>query len=114
IMETMEAIEKRLVYPVGLLTQPVTGTLMIFELGYDTDFFSREWLVTSIVIYAAILYIALFVNSPSLHRMIHLAKAGDAQTPEFRKLSMKAARAGMALTIMTVVIIYLMIIRPGA
>jgi uncharacterized membrane protein len=114
IMETMEAIEKRLVYPVALLTQPVTGTLMIFELGYDSDFFGREWLVTSIVIYAAILYIALFLNSPTLHRMIHLAKTGEAQTPEFEKLSETAARAGMAMTIMIVVIIYLMIIKPGA
>lgn len=114
IMESMAAIEKRLVYPVALLTQPVTGTLMIFEIGYDTDFFSREWLVTAIILYAAILYIALFQNSPTLHRMIHLAKGEEAPTPEFERLSVKAARLGMAMTIMTVVIIYLMIIKPGA
>jgi uncharacterized membrane protein len=114
IMESMVAIERRLVLPVALVTQPLTGVLMIFERNLDADFFGQEWLVWAIVLYAVTLYVSLFQNTPTIDRMIHLAKGGEAGTPEFGKLSMKAARLGMAMTLSLVVIIYLMIIKPGA
>jgi uncharacterized membrane protein len=113
IMETMVAIEKRMVYPVALVTQPLTGILMIFETNRDDHFFDNEWLVGAIVIYIFILYIALFLNTPLIDKMITMTKEGGPPTPEFEALGKKAGIYGPIMTVGLVVIIFLMVIKPG-
>jgi uncharacterized membrane protein len=114
ILEAMSAIERRLVLPIALVITPLTGVLMIFEVGYDNDFFGQDWLVGGIVLYAIALGLALFVNNPAVHRSIAMAKAGETDKPEFAAINQRAAKTGMALTLILVVIIYLMVIKPGA
>src|SRR5438046_6444612 len=60
LMRAMTAIDSRLVTPVALVTQPVTGALLIFQRKFDHDFFSgrRVWLIVSIVFYAIIIYLS--------------------------------------------------------
>jgi hypothetical protein len=82
--------------------------------GYESDFFGQDWLVGGIVLYAIALGIALFINNPAVHRSIEMAKAGQTETPEFGAINQKAAKTGMVLTLLLVIIVYLMVVKPGA
>ena len=105
-------IEKTLVYP-AIVLQPLTGVLLIFELGLDNDFFGHYWLWLSIAIYAVAVYIALLQQTPTVEKLIEAAESGRADTPEFAALGKKAATFGPVLTVMLLVIIFLMVIKPG-
>ena len=112
ILKGIVKIEKTFVFP-AIVIQPLTGVLLIFEQGWDNDFFSHYWLWLSIVIFAAAVYIALFQQTPTLEKMIEAAGSGRADTPEFGALGKKSATFGPILTVMLLVIIFLMVIKPG-
>jgi uncharacterized membrane protein len=113
LMQAMVAIEKRLVYPVFLVTQPLTGVLLIFDRGYNRAFFDHHWLVGAIVIYVVALYVAMFQSSPALARMIDLAQEGRAGSEEFEAHSRRPRVMGPILALMLVVIMFLMIVKPA-
>jgi len=113
IMEAMAAIARRLVVPVALVIQPVTGVLLIFEGGWGNNFFGHPWLWISILLYVISFYISVFVNLPALEKMIALGKEGRGGTPDFVRLVQRTQRIGPALTLMLVVIIFSMIWKPG-
>lgn len=114
IMEGMIAIEKKLVIPAAVLVQPLSGALLIFEAGWDDNFFSHTWLWVAILIYFTAMYIALAVQTPALEKMVEMAKGGKAQTPEFGALASKASKTGPVLGIMLMVLIILMVLKPGS
>jgi uncharacterized membrane protein len=114
IMEGMLAIAKRLVLPVAIVIQPLTGALLIFEADYSSTFWSQDWLVGSIVLYAVAFYVSVFVQRPSLERMIALAKEGQAESESFQALAKRSAAMGPILTLLLVVIIIMMMLKPGA
>ncbi len=105
-------IEKTLVYP-AIVIQPVTGVLLIIEENLDTDFFSHYWLWISIAIFAVAVYIALFLQTPTLEKMIELGESGHGESPEFDVLAKRAATQGPILTVILIVIIFLMVVQPG-
>ena len=113
IVKGMSAIERKLVLPVALVVQPLTGVLMIFESGRNQDFFSHEWLVVALVLYVIALYLVLFHDNPATHKMIQLMESGQAETPEFGALVKGSQIRGPILSLMLVTIIFLMITKPG-
>jgi uncharacterized membrane protein len=112
MLKGIVTIEKRLVYP-AVVIQPVTGALLIFEEGLDSDFFGHYWLWAAIVLYAAAVYIALAIQTPTIEKMIELGESGQAETPEFEALGKRSGTFGPALGVMLMVIIYLMVVKPG-
>lgn len=113
LMEAMAKIEKVLVNPVALFLQPVTGVLLIIETSRDENFLKREWLWVSIVLYVAILILSYGRMGPGLHKMIRMAKEGNAQTPAFAALAQQQKATGPFLGIMGLIIIVLMVWKPG-
>jgi uncharacterized membrane protein len=112
ILKGMLKIEKTFVFP-AIVLQPLTGALLIFKEGLNEDFFSHYWLWIGILIFAAAVYIALFKQTPAVERLIELAEGGNAGTPEFAATAKITRTLGPILTLMLVVIIYLMIVKPG-
>jgi uncharacterized membrane protein len=112
LLEAMEAIEKRLTTPVALFFQPASGVAMIFVAGFNNAFFSHYWLWSAIIIYVVAIYLSFMGQNPRLAKMIAIAKAGP-PTPEFLKLAQANARGGQILTVLLVVIIILMVTKPG-
>lgn len=112
ILKGIVKIEKTLVYP-AIVIQPLTGVLLIFKEGLDSDFFGHYWLWTAIVIFATAIYIAVFRQTPTIEKMIELGESGRAETPEFGALGKTAATLGPALIVMLLVIIFLMVVKPG-
>lgn len=108
----MEAIEKKLVVPVAMVIQPLSGLALIFVAGYSANFFSHYWLWIGIILYAIAFYLAIFGQNKRLARMIELAKAGP-PTPEFIATAKKVGQMGPIITVLLVVIIILMVTKPG-
>ena len=114
IMENMVAIEKKLVIPAAVVVQPLSGILLIFEGPWNEGFFSHTWLWVALIIYATALYLALGVQTPTLDKMIDMAKEGKAPSPEFGALASRVAKIGPILTLLLVTIIVLMVLKPGS
>ena len=112
LLEGMEAIEKKLVVPVAMVVQPFSGLALIFVSGYSASFFSHYWLWIGIVLYAVAFYLAIFGQNKRLARLIELAKAGP-PTPEFIATAKKVGQTGPVITVLLVVIIVLMVTKPG-
>jgi uncharacterized membrane protein len=115
LMKVMEKIEKGLVLPILIFVQLSTGILLIYNRGLNHNFFSshRAWLVAGIGIYIVAMAISLGVNSPALDKMIHMAEAGQANTPEFGRLVKVSQTMGPILTVLGLGIMVLMIWKPG-
>jgi uncharacterized membrane protein len=112
LLEGMHAIEKKLTVPVAIFVQPLSGLALIFVAGYNNAFFSHTWLWVSLIAYAIAFYLAIFGQNKRLERLIELAKAGP-PTPEFIATAKRLAQMGPVITVLLVVMIVLMVIKPG-
>ncbi len=113
LLEVDEAIQKRLVIPFGLGLLPLTGALMIFARGWRNDFWSHQWLWGAIVLYVVAAGLAQSVIGPGVRKLIALGKQGRAGTPEFMRLVRIQQRVGPVTSILVVVIVVLMVWKPG-
>lgn len=115
-----ELIEKRLVLPVGL-TMPITGVGLIYFGGIEL--FHSAWLVAAIVVYVAAMTFAIAVQTPTVERLVELTGAPPLPAgpgamlggppPEMLALIRRAQQGGMFLTAALVLIVFLMVVRPG-
>jgi uncharacterized membrane protein len=112
LLEAMHAIEQKIVLPVAVVVQPLSGLALIFVGGYSVNFFSHYWLWIGVLVYAIAFYLAVFGQNRRLARMIELAKAGP-PTPEFVALAKRLAKMGPVITVLLVVVIVLMVAKPG-
>jgi hypothetical protein len=112
IMKAMVKIQRGIVLPLAIV-QGITGVLLIVAAGWDADFGSHEWLWVSILLYLAALVIGIFVQRPTLGRMVDLAQGGKAGTPEFAALVGRSQRFGPVNAVLVVIIIILMVVKPG-
>ena len=116
LTEAMVALDSRIVTPVALVTQPLSGALLIFNRHLNDDFFSgrRTWLIVGIVLYAVILYMSYIVSRPRVRRMIELLKGGQERGEEYAQLQATSRALGPIFGLLTTVIVILMIWKPGS
>ncbi|MGZ4128700.1 MAG: DUF2269 family protein [Actinomycetota bacterium] len=116
LLRVMQAIDSKLVTPVALVTQPLTGALLIFNRGFNHDFFSgrRLWLIVSIVLYIVILYSSYIVSRPRVRRMVELLRTGQGDGEEFGRLQATSKMLGPIFGVLTLAIVILMIWKPGS
>ncbi|MBW3589882.1 MAG: DUF2269 domain-containing protein [Actinobacteria bacterium] len=113
IMEGILALQNKLVIPIAAFFQPVSGVLLILEGGWAQNFFSHVWLWVALILYIVMFYLAVFRARPGVAAMIRLAKEGKAETPEFGKLAKQQQAIGPILGVTLLVIIFLMVMKPG-
>lgn len=111
-----------LVYPLAIL-QGVTGVILILIAGPKVA--SEPWLAVAIILYLVTLTYALTVQRRALDRLIELsgtpppagpppAGAPAGPPPEIAATVRKIQRGGMAMGLSIVVIVFLMVVKPGA
>ena len=116
-------IESRIIVP-GVFVQAATGIALILILGADLTSPAYRWLVSAIVLYAIAIVYAVFVQAPASAKMVALtaggpppgAPAGGAPAgppPEVAANAQKLQRGGMILTVLLVLIVILMVTKPG-
>ena len=110
-------IGSKLVYPLAIL-QGVTGLALIW-VG-NIPLMSRPWLLLGIVIYLIAITFALTVQRNALHHIIELtsgpppAGSPPGPPPGLMETVTKVQRGGMFLGLAILVIVFLMVVKPGA
>ncbi|CAN5207203.1 hypothetical protein BH20ACT24_BH20ACT24_02940 [soil metagenome] len=113
-----ELIEKRLVLPMAVAVF-VFGVALIVT--GDFDIVKSEWLGISIVLYVIAFTFSVLVQTRNVNRMLRAIQAmppgpppeGAAPPPEIAALGRKLQLGGMYLTLTFLVILVLMIWKPG-
>lgn len=113
LVESILEVQKKLVVPVAMFTQPVSGVALVFLTGRFSGFFRREWLWIAIVLYVIVLVIAFAYDNKVVARIIEKMRARDVESPEFHSLVRKTTVDGILMGAMIVAIIFLMIFKPG-
>lgn len=117
LLEATLNLENKIVNPVLLTIQPLTGILMIVNRrSIHTDFFGghNTWLFVGLAAYVIATYIALRILDPAIHKMIQLGRAGQGATPEMAALGAKADKFGPVMGILAIIIMVMMIWKPGS
>ena len=116
------AISTKRQIPVAL-TMPVTGIGLVWSAGIDPFSQGFRWLALGIVLYVILFTYAVAVQLPTTQRIIEMTSApppdgapGSAPAgppPALMALIRKVQRGGMFLTLMIVVIVFLMVVKPS-
>jgi uncharacterized membrane protein len=104
----IKTLDDRMATPAyGLLF--LSGLAML-HLGEYT--WTTPWLLTSLVLYAVVVVLALFGYTPTLRRQIETLDARGPESIEYRALASRAQLIGVVLAILVVVIVFLMVAKP--
>jgi hypothetical protein len=116
-VEVMHKIETRLVLPVAL-TMIVSGIGLIFAASIDLT--KTPFLGVAIVLYLIALSIAVFNQIPTTSKLLEATASGPPPgappgppPPHIAALIKRAQVGGQALTGLLIVIIFLMVVKPG-
>src|SRR4029079_16196080 len=112
-----EAIGSKLVYPLAIFPG-ITGLLLIWPLGISPQ--SQPWLVAAISLYLIAITYALTVQRNALHHLIELSSTPPPPgpppgppPPDVMATVRKIQRRGAFLGLLIVVIVFLMVVKPG-
>ena len=110
------AISNRLVYPL-VIFQGITGLLLIAS--GKIDVMSRAWLQIGIVLYLIAVVYGLTVQRNALHHLIELTSTPPPPgtppgppPPELLATVKRIQRGGIFLSVLIVVIVFLMVVKP--
>jgi uncharacterized membrane protein len=117
-LKLTDVIERRLIIPLGLF-QALTGIGLIWTVGFDLT--ATHWLATGIILYVVAITFAIFIQARTVESMIHVVEAMPALTPgtppgppppEFFALGKRAQNGGIFLTVLLVLIVFFMAVKP--
>jgi uncharacterized membrane protein len=102
------------------LSMLFTGALLIWSGEYPLFQRDTRWLLVSIVLYVIAIGLSFFVSQPNVRRILAAqAAAADADAPpsgppppEMLRAIAVVQRTGMVLTVLTVTIVFLMVMKP--
>jgi uncharacterized membrane protein len=75
--------------------------------------FTTFWVLTAIVLYAALALLGALVYTPTLRRQIEVIQAEGPDSPAYHALSRKGQIVGVTLAVTVIVIIFLMVAKPS-
>jgi uncharacterized membrane protein len=115
-----ETIAKIQVTPFGIL-QGITGLGIVWTA--NIDILKTPWLLVAIVLYLTTLGYAIFVQTPTVQRVIEMTSGGPppgppagapaGPPPELQRLIKRVQRGGFLLAGLIVVIVFLMVTKPS-
>ena len=108
VLKTIRFLDNRIANPAyGVLF--LTGLIMVFVGKWSITSF---WIIAAIVLFIAIAAIGGAVFTPLVRDQIRLADAGQADSPEFGRLSRRNATLGPGLGLLVVLILVMMVFKP--
>ncbi|MGI8425006.1 MAG: DUF2269 family protein [Actinomycetota bacterium] len=109
-----EALGNRLVLP-AILSLPVTGIAMIATL--DIDLAKTKWLGAAIVLYIIGIGLGIGHQRPNGAKIVRLAETQDGAagppSAEILGLINRQKVVGMIITMLFLVVLFLMVVKPG-
>ena len=112
-----ERISKVQVTPLAIF-QGITGVALIV-VG-NVDLFAKYWLLVAIVLYLIALGYAIFVQAPTVRKVIEMTSGGPpaggppagGPPPALLALIKRVQRGGMLLAALIIAIVFLMVVKP--
>lgn len=93
----------------GLLL--LTGLLMVFLSGIALTTF---WIAAALVLWLIAMVSGLALYTPALRRQIEALETSGPQSPEYQALDRRATVLGIAIAVVVLLILALMVFKPGA
>ena len=87
----------------------ITGLLMVYLVPYPI---TTLWILIALILYAALIVLALFFYTPALRDQIKLAETGDTTSPEFMRLAQRGQILGPVLGVIVILILAMMVFQP--
>lgn len=87
----------------------ITGLLMVFLGPYKI---TALWIDIALVLFAALVVLAIFLYTPTLRAQVKLAEAGDVSSTEFMRLGTKGQIVGQVLGVIVILIVAMMVFKP--
>jgi hypothetical protein len=112
-LELDHRIGSRIVVPVAL-TMPVSGVGLL--ISAHVDLLRTTYLLVAITLYILAMVLAIGFQLPGGRRLVALTAGGASTSPpvaEAQRLIVRARNVGIVLTLLFLVIIFLMIVKPG-
>ncbi len=117
------SVEEKIILP-GAIVQFITGVLLILTI--PIDLVATHWLLLAIAIYFVAIGYSYFVQAKSIEHVIELTNRPPAMAPAegpgaapagpppgLREAVQRVQRGGMFLTVLLIVIIFLMVVKPA-
>lgn len=118
-LRVSEIISERLVIPAAALL-PLVGAWLIFEGNWDL--WASEWLWISIVLFTGNFFFSVTLQRTTLKQLIEMSKAPPppregappGPPPEVMRLTRRMQVGGQVMGLILIVIVLLMVWKPGA
>ncbi|MGH2464577.1 MAG: DUF2269 family protein [Candidatus Limnocylindrales bacterium] len=117
-LKLTDAVERRLIIPLGIF-QGITGVGLIWTIGFNLT--ATHWLAAGIVLYLIAIVFAIVIQARTVESMIHLVESAPAPAPgtppgppppAFLALAKRAQNGGIFLTVLLVLIVFFMAVKP--
>ena len=110
VLRGIKILDDRFANPAyGLLL--VTGLANVFIAGIPL---TTPWILGALVLYALLIVLGAGVYTPTLRRQIAALDTGGPESPAYRSLAARGQTTGIVLALIVVVIVFLMVTKPGA
>ena len=76
--------------------------------------FAHFWIIAALVLFALLVGVAVAFYSPALRNQVRLAVAGDTSSAEFSRLERRAQVVGIGTLVIVLLILVLMVFKPGS
>ena len=104
----------RLAPTMAIYSVPILGILLIL-LSDDQWKFSQAWVSLSFLLYIVLLVLAITVQVPTTRKVIALRSGSEGvRTTEMEAAARTAAMVGGIINVLWVVVLILMVFKPGA
>jgi uncharacterized membrane protein len=112
-----QTVSDRVVIPIAL-TMPITGAGIILVNGINLAAPQYRWLGVAIVVYIVIFSYSVFVQRPTVQRLVEVTSApppagASGPPPEVPAIVRRIQRGGMFTGAGVVLILFLMVVKPG-
>ena len=110
VLRGIKALDDRFANPAYVLLL-VTGLANAFIGGIPLR---TPWILGALVLWALLLVLGAGVYTPTLRRQIAALEWSGPENPAYRSLAARGQATGMVLAAIVVVIVFLMVVKPGA
>jgi uncharacterized membrane protein len=102
-----------LIPTMAVYTVPILGILLVL-LSDDTWKFSEAWVSLSFVLYIVLIALAVSIQVPAIRKMVALRSGAEGAQPlEMQALGKKVATVSGIVNVLWVVVLFLMVFKPG-
>ena len=109
VLRGIKTLDDRFANPAYVLLL-VTGLANVFIGGIPL---TTPWILGALALWAVLLVVGAGVYTPTLRRQIAALEASGPDSPAYRSLAARGQATGIALAGIVVVLVFLMVLKPG-